>query len=169
MARRAIWTDGCCLRNPGGAGGWAAILVDRERTLELSGGDPSTTNNRMELMAVIEALRRVGADAKPVVWSDSEYVVKGATVWIHGWRSRGWCKRTPSGSPGAAVKNADLWQALDAERQRTDAELRWLRGHAGDPLNERADALSLAAAAGAFEAEPQGGERDSAPTHTMKR
>jgi ribonuclease HI len=137
-----IFTDGACLGNPG-PGGWGAILRWRETTRELSGGAPATTNNRMELMAAIaalEALRRDGVRAR--LYTDSMYVRDGITRWIHQWKRNGW--RTAAKKP---VRNVELWQRLDQAMAAHDVEWHWIRGHAGHPENERADALARAAAA----------------------
>src|SRR5262249_21331009 len=131
------YTDGACIGNPG-PGGWAAILVSGAGRQEIAGGAARTTNNRMELTAVIEALRRLPADSRVQVVTDSEYVLKGITQWLPGWRRRGW--RTSTGQP---VVNQDLWETLDAlVSDRVSWE--WVRGHAGHPENERADALARA-------------------------
>jgi ribonuclease HI len=136
-----VYTDGSCLVNPNGPGGWAAILVwegqDYER--EFTGHHPSTTNNRMELMAVIQALGALKRPCHIVLYLDSEYVRKGITEWIHGWKARGW--RTAAKQP---VKNVDLWQRLDEAVSSSEhvIDWRWVKGHAGDPGNERADALA---------------------------
>lgn len=135
-----IYTDGACSGNPG-PGGWGAILrtctargpVEKE----IFGGEPTTTNNRMELMAVIEALRTLKRPVKARVHTDSQYVQKGISEWIHGWKKRGW--RTADKQP---VKNADLWRLLDEEAARHRIEWLWVRGHAGHVENERADALA---------------------------
>ena len=133
-----IYTDGACKGNPG-AGGWGALLLSGKSEKELFGGEPVTTNNRMELMAVIEALGALKRPCHVVLHLDSEYVRKGITEWISGWKARGW--RTAARQP---VKNVDLWQQLDA--LVSDAghriEWRWVKGHSGDPGNERADALA---------------------------
>lgn len=135
-----IYTDGACSGNPG-PGGWGALL--RTRTArgmvekEIYGGEPATTNNRMELMAVIEALKALNRPVKTRVHTDSQYVQKGISEWIHNWKKRGW--RTADRQP---VKNADLWQRLDAEASRHQIEWLWVRGHAGHAENERADALA---------------------------
>lgn len=131
-----IWTDGACKGNPG-MGGWGALLRQGAHEKELSGGEPDTTNNRMELMAVIQALKALKRTCCVVVHTDSQYVQKGMTEWLSGWKQRGW--RTAARKP---VKNADLWQELDALVQEHDVSWRWVRGHAGDPGNERADALA---------------------------
>jgi ribonuclease HI len=120
-----IYTDGACKGNPG-PGGWGAILFYGDKKKEICGGEPATTNNRMELMAAIQELH-----------TDSQYVMKGIQEWIRGWMARGW--KTADKSP---VKNDDLWKRLDAARERHDVDWRWVKGHAGHPLNERADALA---------------------------
>lgn len=135
-----IYTDGACSGNPG-PGGWGAIL--RTNTprgaveKEICGGEAATTNNRMELMAVIEALKILKRPVKARVHTDSQYVQKGISEWIHGWKKRGW--RTADRQP---VKNADLWRLLDEEAARHRIEWLWVRGHAGHVENERADALA---------------------------
>ncbi len=131
-----IYTDGACSGNPG-PGGWGALLRFDGKEKELFGGEPSTTNNRMELLAVIEALRALKRPVAARVHTDSQYVQKGISEWIHSWKKRGW--RTADKQP---VKNVDLWQTLDAEAARHKVEWRWVRGHAGHPENERADALA---------------------------
>jgi ribonuclease HI len=136
-----IWTDGGCKPNPG-PGGWAAILRFRGVERELSGADPATTNNRMELTAVIEALTALKRPCDVTIHTDSEYVRKGITEWIHNWKKRGWT--TADRKP---VKNVELWQKLDALAQSHRVHWRWVRGHAGDPGNERADALANRGAA----------------------
>ena len=134
-----IWTDGACSGNPG-PGGWAAILRWRDRERELSGGEPLTTNNRMELMAAITALEALTHPTIVRVHTDSEYVRKGITEWLANWKQRGW--RTAGKQP---VKNRELWERLDRAGQRHTIEWLWVRGHAGDELNERADVLARAA------------------------
>ena len=131
-----IFTDGACSGNPG-PGGWGALLRTGSHERELFGGEPQTTNNRMELTAVIEALKALKRPVKARVHTDSQYVQKGITEWIHAWKRRGW--RTAGKQP---VKNVDLWQALDAEAARHDLEWHWVKGHAGHAENERADALA---------------------------
>ncbi len=131
-----IYTDGACKGNPG-PGGWGAWLRMNEHEKELFGGEALTTNNRMELTAVIEALMTLKRSCNVIVYTDSEYVRKGISEWIHGWKQRGW--KTADKKP---VKNADLWQRLDAQRNLHQVEFRWVKGHAGDPGNERADALA---------------------------
>ncbi|HEY0628371.1 MAG TPA: ribonuclease HI [Sphingomicrobium sp.] len=131
-----IFTDGACKGNPG-PGGWGAILRSKGKERELSGGEAHTTNNRMELMAAIEALNALKKPCHVQLWTDSNYVRDGITKWIHGWRRNGW--KTSDKKP---VKNAELWQALldAAEPHRIDWH--WVKGHAGHPENERADALA---------------------------
>ena len=131
-----IYTDGACKGNPG-PGGWGALLRCQGQEKELFGGAPDTTNNRMELQAVIEALRCLKRPCDIDIYTDSQYVQKGISEWITGWKARGW--RTASKAP---VKNADLWQALDAAQARHQVEWRWVRGHNGHPGNERADQLA---------------------------
>jgi len=134
-----IWTDGACSGNPG-PGGWGAVLVHGETTRELSGAEPDTTNNRMELMAAIAGLTALKRPCRVVLHTDSQYVKGGITGWIFGWKKNGW--KTADKKP---VKNIDLWQALDEAMARHAVEWRWVKGHAGTPLNERADELARAA------------------------
>ncbi len=133
-----IHTDGACKGNPG-PGGWGVLLQSGEVRKELFGGELNTTNNRMEIMAVIEALSALKRPCHVTLYLDSEYVRKGITEWIAGWKARGW--RTAAKAP---VKNVDLWQRLDALVAGSGHRIdwRWVRGHAGDPGNERADALA---------------------------
>ena len=131
-----IYTDGACSGNPG-PGGWGAVLMFRGREKEICGGEPATTNNRMELTAAIEALTALTRPCKVELHTDSQYVRTGITEWLPGWKARGW--RTASKAP---VKNDDLWKRLDAARQRHEVDWRWVKGHAGNELNERADALA---------------------------
>lgn len=131
-----IYTDGACKGNPG-VGGWGAILRSGGKERELFGGAPNTTNNRMEMQAVIEALRALSRSCDAVVFTDSSYVQKGISEWIHGWKRNGW--KTADKKP---VKNADLWQTLDQLAAGHRIEWRWVRGHAGHPENERADILA---------------------------
>jgi ribonuclease HI len=131
-----IYTDGACSGNPG-PGGWGAVLIWGEHRKELSGGAPETTNNRMELQAVIEALAAMKRRAHIDLYTDSAYVKNGITAWIHSWKKNGW--RTADKKP---VKNADLWQALEAARHRHDVDWHWVKGHAGHPENDRADELA---------------------------
>lgn len=131
-----IYSDGACKGNPG-LGGWGALLVAGGHEKEIYGGEANTTNNRMELLAVIEALNLLKRPCEVVVHTDSQYVQKGISEWIHGWKARGW--KTASKEP---VKNADLWQMLDAVQARHKVEWRWVRGHNGHAGNERADQLA---------------------------
>ncbi|MEK0081902.1 ribonuclease HI [Benzoatithermus flavus] len=131
-----IHTDGACSGNPG-PGGWGAILSWHGREKELSGAEPLTTNNRMELTAAIEALEALKRPMRVRLWTDSEYLRQGITTWLEGWRARGW--RTADRKP---VKNQDLWERLDAAQRRHRVEWRWLKGHAGHAENERADRLA---------------------------
>lgn len=133
-----IFTDGACSGNPG-PGGWGAILRYGKREKELSGGEAETTNNRMELTAAIEALQALKEPCVIDLHTDSSYVRDGITAWIEGWKRNGW--RTADRKP---VKNAELWQALDAARLRHEVRWHWVRGHAGHPENERADELARA-------------------------
>lgn len=136
-----IWTDGACSGNPG-PGGWGAILRYGDAEKELSGAEAATTNNRMELMAAIEALNALKKPANVKLHTDSKYVMDGVTKWIHGWKKKGW--KTADNKP---VKNEDLWRALEAAANRHNVEWQWVKGHAGDPMNERADELARAAIA----------------------
>lgn len=133
-----IYTDGACKGNPG-PGGWGVLLKHGSTEKELFGGEPSTTNNRMELMAVIQALTALKKPCEVTLFLDSQYVLKGITEWIPGWKAKGW--RTAAKQP---VKNVELWQQLDKLVQESGHRIdwRWVRGHNGDPGNERADALA---------------------------
>lgn len=131
-----IHTDGACSGNPG-PGGWGAILEDGDVIKELCGGEPATTNNRMELIAAIEALRALPRPSLVELHTDSTYVRDGITKWIHNWKRNGW--RTAAKQP---VKNAELWQQLEAECGRHEVHWKWLKGHAGHDGNERADMLA---------------------------
>lgn len=134
-----IYTDGACRGNPG-PGGWAALLQQGEREKEISGAEPLTTNNRMELTAVIRALESLKQPVQARVNTDSEYVRRGITEWLTAWKARGW--RTADRKP---VKNQDLWEQLEAVSARHRIEWRWVPGHAGVPGNERVDRLANAA------------------------
>jgi ribonuclease HI len=136
MDKVEIYTDGACKGNPG-PGGWGVLMLAGGHEKELFGGELGTTNNRMELQAVIEALNALSRPCEVIVHTDSQYVQKGISEWIHGWKARGW--KTAARAP---VKNVDLWQALDAAQARHKIEWRWVRGHDGHPENERADALA---------------------------
>ena len=136
-----IHTDGACSGNPG-PGGWGAILKFGDVEKELKGGEPDTTNNRMELLAAISALEAMKKKVSADIYTDSQYVRGGITGWIHNWKRNGW--KTADKKP---VKNVDLWQRLDAAMHRHDVHWRWLKGHAGHEMNERADRLAVAAIA----------------------
>jgi ribonuclease HI len=131
-----IYTDGACSGNPG-PGGWGVILMSRPHRKELSGGEAETTNNRMELLAAIAALEALKRPSRVDLHTDSEYVKNGISAWIHGWKRNGW--RTSTRQP---VKNAELWQRLDAAQARHEVHWHWVKGHAGHPENERADELA---------------------------
>ncbi len=131
-----LFTDGACSGNPG-PGGWGAILRMGEKEREISGGAPATTNNKMELMAAISGLEALKRPCVVRLYTDSKYVLEGATKWIHGWKKNGW--RTADKKP---VKNVDLWQRLDAARSSHKVDWIWVRGHDGHPENERADQLA---------------------------
>ena len=135
-----VHTDGACLGNPG-PGGWAALLRYGVRDREVAGGEPATTNNRMELRAAIMALETLSEGCAVVLHTDSQYVRQGITEWIPGWIRRGW--RNAAGQP---VKNRDLWERLHAACHRHRIDWRWVKGHSGDPDNERVDALARAQA-----------------------
>lgn len=136
MDKIDIYTDGACKGNPG-VGGWGALLVAGDKKKELFGGEKETTNNRMELMAVIQALGALKRPCQITLHTDSQYVLKGITEWITGWKAKGW--KTASRAP---VKNVDLWQQLDEARNTHEIDWRWVRGHTGHPGNERADQLA---------------------------
>lgn len=136
MKKVAIYTDGACSGNPG-PGGWGALLQWNGHEKELCGGEPETTNNRMELRAAIEALEALKRPCEIDLYTDSVYVRSGIKEWLANWIRNGW--RTAAKKP---VKNADLWQALDAARKRHTVSWHWVKGHAGHPENERADALA---------------------------
>ena len=144
MAEVEIFTDGACKGNPG-PGGWGAVIRSGAREKELSGGEPLTTNNRMELLAAIRALEALKRPCEIVLHTDSNYVKDGITKWIHGWRRNGW--RTADRKP---VKNAELWQQLLDAAAPHKVEWRWVKGHSGHPENERADKLACDAATAQF-------------------
>ena len=131
-----IYTDGACKGNPG-PGGWGALLRSGSNEKELWGGEPETTNNRMELTAVIRALEALKRPVSARIYTDSKYVQQGISEWIHGWKRNGW--RTAAKAP---VKNADLWQQLDKLAAQHQVQWLWVKGHAGHPENERADVLA---------------------------
>ncbi len=136
MAEVVIYADGACRGNPG-PGGWGVWLRSGSHEKEMFGGEKLTTNNRMELTAVIEALAVLKQRCVVTVYTDSQYVRQGITTWIHGWKSRGW--RTADKQP---VKNVELWQRLDTLNAAHEVTWKWVKGHSGDPGNERADALA---------------------------
>ncbi len=136
MKKVEIYTDGACKGNPG-RGGWGAVLKYGEHEKELWGGEPHTTNNRMELLAAIEALNALKQGCKVDLYTDSQYLRKGITEWMQNWLKKGW--RTASGSP---VKNADLWERLNAIIGQHEVNWHWVKGHSGHPMNERADSLA---------------------------
>jgi ribonuclease HI len=143
MAELFAYTDGACSGNPG-PGGWGVLMVAREgaevvKERTLNGGEPATTNNRMELLAAISALEALTRDTALTIVTDSAYVKNGVTEWIHGWKRNGW--KTSAKAP---VKNVDLWQRLDAAQARHRVTWRWIKGHAGHAENERADELARA-------------------------
>ena len=136
MSEVVIYTDGACKGNPG-PGGWGVWMKTGEHERELWGGEKHTTNNRMELTAVIEALTSLKRRCSVTLFTDSEYVRNGITTWIHGWKARGW--KTADKKP---VKNVELWQRLDLLNAGQEVTWRWVKGHSGDPGNERADQLA---------------------------
>ena len=136
MAAVEIFSDGACKGNPG-VGGWGALLRIGETEKELFGGEANTTNNRMELMAVIQALTALTRPCEVMIHTDSQYVMKGMMEWIEGWKAKGW--KTAAKQP---VKNDDLWKTLDKLVAQHDVDWRWVKGHSGHPENERADQLA---------------------------
>ncbi len=130
-----IFTDGACSGNPG-PGGWGALLRWNGHEKELSGGEKETTNNRMEMMAVIKALEALKKPSVVSLYTDSQYVQKGVTEWMAGWKAKGWPKR---------IKNKDLWLQIDSLIARHEVDFHWVKGHAGHPENERVDKLAVAA------------------------
>jgi ribonuclease HI len=141
LSKVLIYSDGACSGNPG-PGGWGAVLISGKHRKEISGGEVLTTNNRMELLAAISALDALKKRSDVELYTDSAYVKNGITGWIHGWKKNGW--RTADRKP---VKNAELWQRLDALRNKHNVAWHWLKGHAGHPENERADELARQAMA----------------------
>lgn len=133
-----VWTDGACSGNPG-PGGWGAILSYKGKEKELCGGEAMTTNNRMELMGAISALETLTRPCTVALHTDSQYLRQGITAWIHGWKKNGW--KTADRKP---VKNEELWKRLDTALKQHKIEWKWVKGHAGDAMNERADALARA-------------------------
>ncbi len=136
---KILYTDGACSGNPG-PGGWGVVIVQDGKVEELSGGELDTTNNRMEMRAVIEAMRTLRKGESVELWTDSQYVQKGVTEWVSGWKKRGW--RTAGGQ---AVKNKDLWQEILHIAEGLNVRWLWLKGHAGHQWNEKADSLARAA------------------------
>lgn len=163
MSKVEAHTDGACLGNPG-PGGWAALLRAGGHERELVGSEPLTTNNRMELMAAIAALEALTRACEVVLFTDSQYVQKGISEWMPGWVRRGW--RTASGQP---VKNQDLWERLHAAQATHRVQWRWVRGHSGDPDNERVDGLARAAATAAKAGQPGMTVRAPGATGTTTR
>jgi ribonuclease HI len=139
MKKVTLYTDGACSGNPG-PGGWGALLLFGDHEKAISGGEPATTNNRMEMMAVIEGLKQLKHPCEVTVVTDSKYVLQGMTEWIKGWKAKGW--KTADKKP---VKNVDLWQALEAECARHHVTWKWVKGHSGNTYNDRVDALAVAA------------------------
>ena len=137
MKEVTLYTDGACSGNPG-PGGWGVLLQYNGVEKELSGGEAETTNNRMELRAAIEGLNSIKENCKVNIFTDSKYVMDGINQWMDNWKKRGW--KTANKKP---VKNQDLWQALDEAIQRHDITWHWVKGHSGDPGNERADSLAV--------------------------
>lgn len=136
MKKVTLYTDGACSGNPG-PGGWGAVLIYGGHEKDLSGAETNTTNNRMEMMAVIEGLRALRDSCQVAIYTDSTYVMKGITEWLQGWKAKGW--KTAAKKP---VKNKDLWLELEEEVNRHQIEWNWVKGHAGDEYNERADQLA---------------------------
>jgi ribonuclease HI len=136
LSEVTVYTDGACSGNPG-PGGWGAILIHSKGRKELKGGEPQTTNNRMELMGAISALEALARRCSVDLHTDSRYVMDGITKWMHGWKKNGW--KTADKKP---VKNCDLWERLDKANARHDVRWHWVRGHSGHPENERADTLA---------------------------
>ena len=132
-----LYTDGACSGNPG-PGGWACVLVYKETKKELCGGDPETTNNRMEMTAVIEGLKALKERCVVDLYTDSKYVLEGATKWLAGWQEKGWKKADKK-----PVLNVDLWQVLAELLAQHEITWHWVKGHAGNPYNERVDALAV--------------------------
>ena len=131
-----IYTDGACRGNPG-PGGWGVLIKYKEHSKEMYGGDASTTNNKMELTAAIEALKEIKEPCEIILYTDSKYVLKGIEDWIHNWKKRGW-----KGSNKKPVKNIELWKKLDELRDKHTIKWNWVKGHSGDPGNETADMLA---------------------------
>lgn len=145
MKEIILVTDGACLGNPG-PGGWACLLRYKTCLKEISGAHPATTNNRMELQAVIEGLQTLLEPCSVVIRTDSTYVRDGITKWIHNWKRNGWMRKAYGSSAAEPVKNRDLWEELDRLRSLHDVRWEWVKGHASDPDNNRCDALASEAA-----------------------
>ena len=148
LKRVEIWTDGSCLGNPG-PGGWAALLIYKNRQREIGGFEPETTNNRMELRAALEGLKALKEPCRIVLRSDSRYLVEGMNSWVKNWKKRNWVRRG-----NRAVLNADLWRALDAAERRHQVKWLWVRGHSNNPLNDRANSLAYQMAVEGAESAP---------------
>lgn len=133
-----IWSDGACTGNPG-PGGWAAILRSGRHEKVLTGGEHETTNNRMEITAALQGLRALKTRSQVTIYTDSTYLLQGATKWMPNWKARGWKRK------GGKLLNVDLWQAMDQELARHEVSWVWVQGHAGNVMNERADKLAVAA------------------------
>jgi ribonuclease HI len=133
-----IWSDGACTGNPG-PGGWAAILRSGRHEKVLTGGEHETTNNRMEITAALQGLRALKTQSQVTIYTDSTYLLQGATEWMPNWKARGWKRK------GGKLLNVDLWQAMDQELARHEVSWVWVQGHAGNVINERADRLAVAA------------------------
>jgi ribonuclease HI len=133
-----IWSDGACTGNPG-PGGWAAILRSGRHEKVLTGGEHETTNNRMEITAALQGLRALKTQSQVTIYTDSTYLLQGATEWMPNWKARGWKRK------GGKLLNVDLWQAMDQELSRHEVSWVWVQGHAGNVMNERADRLAVAA------------------------
>jgi ribonuclease HI len=158
MGEAVIYTDGACSGNPG-PGGWGAVLRYGDVVKELHGGDPATTNNRMELMAAIQALEALTRPARVHMYTDSKYVLDGITKWLPGWQRNGW--KTAAKQP---VKNVDLWQRLVAAMAAHEVQWTWVKGHSGDPGNERADELARLGISEAARASRLGAEQEDDPS-----
>ena len=133
-----MWSDGACTGNPG-PGGWAVIMRSGKTEKALSGGERETTNNRMEITAALEGLRALKTACQVRIFTDSTYLLQGATEWMPNWKARGWKRK------GGKLLNIDLWQAMDVELAKHQVEWVWVKGHAGHEMNERADRLAVAA------------------------
>ena len=141
LKKVTIYTDGACQKNPG-PGGWAAVLEHKDKKMEISGSDKRTTNNRMELLAVIKGLKKLRYSCDVTIVTDSQYVMKGITEWIDRWQKNGWKTKNWNTQEEKDVKNKDLWQALLEETKKHTITWQWVKGHAGHPQNERCDELA---------------------------